>query len=510
MPRPIAVIDVGTSSIRMAIAEILDDGRLHPLESLSHGLSLGKETFSKGSISRAATEDAVRVLRTFRIKLDEYSVRVPDDVRVVATSAVREAGNKLAFLDRVFIATGLPIEAIDEAEVHRITYRGVRPLLSADSPLSESNVLVNEAGGGSTELLLFSGGDVVHAKSLRLGGLRLRLQLQRLRSNPDRYRSEMRRQIQQSIADLPDDFADAFPNAVLALGGDLRFAAREVLGDYNPWTSTQVPVADLDDLTNEILGLTDAEIVQRFRRTFPEAETLGAALLVDVEIAKLFGLSEVIVSGSTLRDGLLREMAAADGWSEDFRRQVLVSARALGKRFDYDSDHAEHVSNLAGQLFRELAREHRLDDRHETLLQTAALLYEVGRFVGTSGIHKHSMYLIQHSDLFGLPQRDKVLVALTARYHRRSSPKSRHPIYGTLSRRDRSAVIKMASLLRVAIALDAGRDGTVREIRCDARRDRIIVKVPGRTDLTTEQLALDASGSLFQATFGRPVQLRAD
>lgn len=510
MPRPIAVIDVGTSSVRMAVAEVLDDGSLHPLESLSQGLSLGKETFSRGSIGRTATENAVRVLRTFRAKLEEHGVRVPEDVRVVATSAVREARNRLAFLDRIFIATGLPIEAIDEAEVHRITYRGVRPLLSDESPLAKSNVLVNEAGGGSTELLLFSDGDVVHARSLRLGGLRLRLSLQSLRNSPDRYREEMRRQVQQSIADLPSEFADAPPDTILALGGDVRFAARELLPDYDPSKAARVPVDKLDALTNEILGLSDAEIVRRFRRTFSEADTLGAALLADIEIAKLFGMNEVTVSGSSLRDGLLREMASGDGWSDEFRRQVLVSARSLGKRYDYDADHSEHVAQLAGQLFQELAKEHRLDHRHETLLQTAALLYEVGRYVGSSGIHKHSMYLIQHSDLFGLPIRDKVLVALTARYHRRSSPKSRHPIYGTLSRGERSAVIKMASLLRVAIALDAGRDGSITNVTCDARRDRIIVKVAGRTDLTTEQLALDASGSLFQTTFGRPVQLRSE
>lgn len=494
----------------MAVAEVLDDGTLHPLESLSQGLSLGKETFSRGQIGRAATENAVRVLRKFRSKLEEYSVRVPDDVRVVATSAVREASNRLAFLDRIFIATGLPIESLDEAEVHRITYRGVRPLISGESPLASENVLVNEAGGGTTELLLFSGGDVVHAKSLRLGGLRLRLSLQALHNSPVRYREEMRRQVQQSISDLRSEFVDAPPTTVLALGGDIRFAARELLPGYDPSRAARIRIDQLEKLTNEILGLSDSEIVRRFRRTFSEAETLGAALLADLEIAKLFGMTELLVSGSSLREGLLREMAAGDSWSEDFRRQVLGSARALGRKYDYDEDHAQHVANLAGQLFRELSHEHRLDDRHETLLQTAALLYEIGRYVGTSGIHKHSMYLIQHSDLFGLPGRDKVLVALTARYHRRASPQSRHPIYGTLSRNDRSAVIKMASLLRVAIALDAGRDGSIREIRCHARRDRIVVNVPERTDLTTEQLALEASGSLFQTTFGRPVQLRAE
>lgn len=510
MPRPIAVIDVGTSSVRMAIAEILDDNSLHPLESLSQGLSLGKDTFARGSISRASTEEAVQVLRTFRSKLEEYGVDVPNGVRVVATSAVREAANRLAFLDRIFIATGLPIEGIDEAEVHRITYRGVRPLLAEDGPLGQSNVLVNEAGGGSTELLLFSGGNVVHARSLRLGGLRLRTRLQSLTGNPKRFREELGRQIQHGTSELLDDFSDAPPDTLLSMGGDIRFAARELLGDYDPDTVARVSVDDLATLAEDILALSDDQIVKRYRRTFPEAITLGAALLADLEIAKLFGLNEILVSGSSLRDGLLREMAAGDGWSEDFRRQILVSSRALGRQYDFDEGYAEHVATLAGQLFRGLAHEHLLGDRYETLLQTAALLHEIGHFISTSSAHKHSMYVIQHSDLFGLPEVDKQLVALTARYHRRSSPKSRHAVYGTLPRRDRAAVIKMASILRVAIALNAGRDGRVEHIECEPQRDRIVVRVAGRSDLMTEQLALNASGNLFQSTFGRPVHLRAD
>lgn len=494
----------------MAVAEVLEDGTLQSLESLSQGLSLGKDTFARGSISRASTEAAVRILRKFREKLDEYEVRVPDDVRVVATSAVREAGNKLAFLDRVFMATGLPIEGFDEAEVHRITYRSVRSLMTGEGPLSQSNVLVNEAGGGSTELLLFAKGDVVHATSLRLGGLRLRTRLQSLYGNPERYRDEMRRVILQGISELPSDFSDAPPEILMSMGGDIRFAARELLGDYDPDSVARVSVAELEELTNHVLSLTDDQIVKEYRRTFQEAETLGPALLADLELAKLFGRDEILVSGSSLRDGMLREMAGGDGWSEDFRRQILVSARSLGRQYDFDETHSEHVANLAGQLFRQLAHEHRLDDRYETLLQTAALLYEIGRFIGISSSHKHSMYIIQHSDLFGLPQVDKHIVALTARYHRRSSPKPRHPIFGNLPRRERAAVTQLASMLRVAIALDAGRNGRVKTVRVETRRDRIVVGIPDRSDLTTEQLALNASGSLFQTTFGRPVQLRAE
>ncbi|MDP6719768.1 MAG: exopolyphosphatase, partial [Pirellulaceae bacterium] len=108
--RPVAVIDIGTSSIRMAIAEIDDHGGVRTLETLSQAVSLGKDTFTEGAIDKDTIEDCVRVLKSYRQVLVEYQIVNADQIRVVATSAVREARNRLAFNDRVYVATGLEVE----------------------------------------------------------------------------------------------------------------------------------------------------------------------------------------------------------------------------------------------------------------------------------------------------------------------------------------------------------------------------------------------------------------
>ena len=150
-PRPVAVIDVGTSSIRMAIAEVGPLGTVRTLESLSQGVRLGKDTFTKGEISKATIEDCVRVLRSYRSKLEEYAITRPDQVRVVATSAVREAINQLAFADRIYVATGWTVEVLDESEVQRITYSSVRPWIEVDPTLEEGRLLITEVGGGHVD-----------------------------------------------------------------------------------------------------------------------------------------------------------------------------------------------------------------------------------------------------------------------------------------------------------------------------------------------------------------------
>ena len=115
--RPVAVVDVGSTSFRMAVAEIDDAGGVRKLESLSQAVQLGKDTFTTGNIQKATIEECVQVLRSYRQGLAEYQIVRPDQIRVVATSAVREARNRLAFIDRIYIATGLQVEPIETKSV---------------------------------------------------------------------------------------------------------------------------------------------------------------------------------------------------------------------------------------------------------------------------------------------------------------------------------------------------------------------------------------------------------
>src|SRR5206468_3629688 len=104
--RQVAVIDIGTSSVRMAVAEISATGQVRQLETLAQAVNLGKDAFIRGAISKSTVEECVRVLKSYRRILKEYQIENPAQVRVVATSAVREATNRLAFVDRIYIATG--------------------------------------------------------------------------------------------------------------------------------------------------------------------------------------------------------------------------------------------------------------------------------------------------------------------------------------------------------------------------------------------------------------------
>jgi exopolyphosphatase/guanosine-5'-triphosphate,3'-diphosphate pyrophosphatase len=176
----------------------------------------------------------------------------------------------------------------------------------------------------------------------------------------------------------------------------------------------------------------------------------------------------------------------------------------------FDETHARHVATLSRKLFSDLAAEHQLDQRMELILYLAALLHEVGLFVNARSHHKHAMYIIRNSELFGLSVKDLLLVSLIVRYHRRSSPQPDHEGYATLDRSDRVAVAKLAAILRLAIALDESRSQRIGNIRCHRDDDRLIITTHGIEDVSLEQLTVRQSGDLFEEIFGMSVFLRSD
>ena len=508
-PRTVAVIDIGTASIRMAIAEIGVGGVIRTLEPFNRAVSIGRDSFTTGRIQQSTIEECVEILLSFRRALREYGVADPADIRAVATSAVREAVNRDQFLDRVYSATGIEVEAIDEMDVSRLTYLMAIPAIRGIPRLWDHPTLVIEIGGGSTEILMLEQGMVKYSGTYRMGTLRMREMLDAYRAPAASLKNVMKTHIQRTVDQIRHAVGQPRSLNLLFIGGDARFAATHFHPDWRGEAPVRIEAPALGDLAEDVLACTDDELVQRFRVAYSDAGSLGPALLAMGMLARAFALRMVAVSSLTLRDGLLQELASERSWTADFRAQMLRSALDLGRRFHFDEAHATHVAELCRQLFAQLQPLHGLDERYDLLLHIAALLHEIGLVIATRSHHKHSMYLILNSELFGLGKRDQLLVALVARYHRRASPQIEHEGYSQLNRGQRIVVAKLAALLRVADALDRGHGQRINDLVCRVNPDRVTVTVSGGEDVTVERLAMNEKGGLFQEIYGLPMEVRA-
>lgn len=508
-PRLVAVIDVGSISIRMQIAEIDERGTIRNLEAFSHPVSLGKESFRKGHIPGKTIEDCVQVLTLYRTILQEFGITNPQQIRVVATSAVRAASNRMAFVDRIYIATEFEIEPFEEAELHRAIYFAISSLLKKESSHFQGETLVIEVGGGTSEVLVLEKENVSFARTYSLGALRLRNDIHQLEATPTQARSlmeaEIRRTLKQFRMNCPNaDFRDH-----IAIGGDVRFAAQNLGESTSDQSLVAIDLRAFGDFLDRIWRLTPEEIATRYHMSLPDAQTLGPALLTHYLFACETGVHQLLVANVNLRDGLLKEMAEGRTWSEAIQRQIVRSAILIGRKFRFEESHALHVSGLACQFFDQLQPLHQLPDRFRGILQISAILHDIGSFVSIQSRHKHSQYLIQNSDLFGIGKSDIELISQVARYHRRAFPQPTHLTFAGLSRDRRVAVSKLASLLRLAKAMDVSLSQRIKSIESRIQESSVLLLASDVSDVSVEKLELKKSSPLFESLFGKRVFLES-
>lgn len=507
-PRTVAVIDIGASSLRMQIAEInTETGAIRNLESYTQAVSVGKDSFNKGYIEKHTIEDCVRVMNIYRAKLDEYQITDPADIRVIATSGVREASNRVAFDDRIFVATGFEIEPFDEAELHRVTYLGILPFIEKQSKYFSGSSLVFEAGGGTTEILLLDRSDVVFSRTYRLGSLRLRKTIEQYDAPLTQSRPLMENQILQKVEEFRASVDGQSPENFIAMGGDVRFAAHEINQKPVGEELVELKLRSLAEFTDEILSQSPDHLATKYHMSLPDAKSLGPGLLTQLLFAHELGVKTFLVANVNLRDGLIKEFAMGQRWSDAIQSQIVQSAMRLGRKYQFNESHARHVSALACLLFDQLQWLHKLPIRFRGILQLASLLHEIGYFISSRSKHKHSMYLIRNSEFFGISENDLHLIALVARYHRGAAPLPRHLGISQLGRELRVAVSKLAAILRIAKALDVGHNQRIVAIEALERGKRLELWTGDVADVSMEQLELRQVSGLFGDIFGREILL---
>jgi exopolyphosphatase/guanosine-5'-triphosphate,3'-diphosphate pyrophosphatase len=254
-------------------------------------------------------------------------------------------------------------------------------------------------------------------------------------------------------------------------------------------------------------ALARMPLAERRRHFEPKrAEVIvGGAAILEAVVRHL-GLESVASVDTGLRNGILVDLVRrATARPDD--HTTAEAALALGRRFRIDERHAVQVGALAVTLFEDLATLHRLPASARRVLEAAALLHDVGTAVSPHKHHKHTHYLIANSDLPGFANQERDLVAVVARYHRRSVPDAKRADLAHLSAAELQTVRKLAAILRVANALDASHQLHVRSLRAAVRDGAVTLRVRARGPLDLETWEVERDAAFFRAVFKKRVEL---
>jgi len=504
-----AAVDIGSNSVRLKIAR-LQRGGLHSLHEDREVTRLGEGVFSSGFLSPEAMADTVKVLRRFHRATQQV---VTDSVRVVATSAMRDARNSQAFLEWVRSATGWRVEIISGVEEARLIHLG----LVSGARIDQSPTLMLDLGGGSCELTVSQGGHIRDAVSLPLGAVRLTNEF--LRHDPPR-KGELTRLggfIAREVNKVVGRITAAKIKNVIATSG----TAASLAGVATHLTRSKtrqrnvVSRADMARIAKRIARLPVSER-RKIEGIGPRrAEIIIAGATVYHELLDRLHLKGFRYSPLGLRDGILAQMAADYDRTTHSGRQIesergesILHALA---HYGVDRKHAVDVRDSATLLFTALRSLHGLPPEYREWLTAAAMLYEVGDFVNRNGRHRHTHYIISNSEILGFTPQQRRIIAAIARYLGKSKPSVDDGPMKLVDGADRANVEKAIVLLRLARALNLGRSRAVEKVRIAVRNAEVkFTLIPRRRmGVDLEQWAVEKERDYFREIFGRELSTAA-
>ena len=469
----LAAIDIGSNSIKLAVVDAAASDSFAVLAREKDVVRLGHETLRKGHLAPGAIERATSCIKRFRLMAEARGTEL---IIAVATASVREANNSADFIKEVERQTGVRVEILSGIEEARLI-----GLAASQGCAKRGATNINiDIGGGSTEISVFRDGVPLSLFSVKVGAVVMTEKF--IFCDPPKskemgnLKSEIKAAFERPARELRSEKwhqATGTSGTVLAIGAALRSRVTSDAERRNQAAQpaeAEVVFSELLQLNATLANMTVAERGEVPGISSQRSEIIVAGGHILEGTMRALRINLLRTSDWALREGViidhLRELEAESRPPmPGFTDQKLLGVHAVGRRFGYEEVHSHQVTRLAEKIFDNLAPGENLTRHQRTLLSAAALLHDVGYHIAHESHHKHSLYLIENSELTGFSEAERAVIANVARYHRGSPPRERHPEFAVLNMADRETVCRLGAIVRVADALDRSHDSRVRDLR---------------------------------------------
>lgn len=500
--RTLAVIDLGSNACRLALFEHEGGRRFRQIDELREPVRLGAG-LGKDNILRAEAFDrGVAALRAFRTYCDAVGA---DEVRATATSAVRDAANREAFLAAVRERAGLELEVLSGEEEARLG------ALAVANSFAIRDAFVLDIGGGSAQLSRLGERRFAAGRSWPIGAVRM-TEAFLLEDPPKRkHLAALQHHVRELLsAGAPEGFGGGLP--LVGMGGTIRNLAKirqtargELLAPIHGYA---LELAHLEELIELFAKKPVAERRGISGLSSERADVILAGAVVAREVLSASGAPALVVSGQGLREGLFYERFLRhqpEPLIEDVR---ALAVENLALQHHDHPEHHGHVRRLALELFDQLQPLHQRGTFERELLAAAAVVHDIGMAVEYHQHHRHGMYLVMAAGLPGYSHREQALIALLVAHHRKGKIAALG-LESLLEPGDLERVAISAGCLRLAEHLERAKAQRVTGVRCVLGQGYVLIQARGGGDLEVEVRAASAHKELLATSLGVQLEVVA-
>lgn len=508
MATPESVIEIGSTGVRLLVAEITADRKQNILDRSDMPLPLGRDVFTNGTISQESQNQLIQILKRYKEQLACWGIK-PEETACMGTNAFRDAKNSDPVIDRILVQTGFKVRIVDGIEENKLLYIAVADCLK-DQPvkLKTDNTVILVVGGSTTEMMMMSKGKMAGVHSLRLGTVRIDQHMKNQTNSYDDIQRFVKESITNTKGSLESELDISKVKRFIAVGQDVTLAA---LNKGHPISTFlwEIKKEDFLQFVDEVQNYSIDECVARFKISYSEAETLQVSLLIYSIFIQLTAADTIIVPETNIRFGLLlsRISTTNEELQQEFNSQITASAKNLLRKYHGDENHAECVRKISAIIYDTLKNEIGLDDHAKNLLEVAALLHDIGVFIRYDNHNMHSCYIIKNSEIFGLSRKDISIVSEIAKYHKGHLMPQDEESFQMLPRSDRMTIMKLTAILRIADALDRGHIQKFQNFDVRILPTTMEIHTKNSKNTVLEKIALSEKAGMFESIFGYKVIL---
>lgn len=501
MKKCIAVIEIASNELRLKIGEKGAE-KVKILESISNPLALGRDTFHSGRISFESLYKAASIINGYKAVAKEYGAK---NVIAIATTAVRESINKDFILDQLKVKTSLDLKVIDDTQEKIYINKMVLAALSKEEM---NSTLIAHLGSGNISIFVLKEGKVVAGLNIKIGALRISELFDDYRENTANYVQVIKEYLHHFQDAINNFITEKLQNFVIS-GNEIETISKMCKAKNKNGTNI-ITRESFMETYKDIKNMTPEEIADKYDISFEKAENILPAIIIYSRIVKFTSDKNIISPVFTVGDAILYEELFTENTkllSKAYNEFTVISAKNIEAKFRCDEEYSDAVCDIALKIFDKMKRHHGLGIRERLLLQTAAILEDIGKAVNIREHDRISYHMIKGLDIVGINEDEKHSIAAIAYYQNNVMPYEDNGVYNNMDYDERVMVCKLSAILKLANAVCSSHNKKFEDVNVRLSNNRLIVTLSTYKNIDLEKWAFNKNKELFEDVYGIKAEL---
>lgn len=499
-----AAIEIGSYALEMKIYEISTKGNIKEIDRIFHVIELGRQSYSNKKINFELIDEVCDILYDFCNIMKGYGIK---DYRICATSAVREADNCQNIVDRIHIRTGMQVDVLSNSELRFVYNKALALKEKKFNQIVSEGTLLIDVGSGSVQITIFDGGKLITTQNVKLGAMRVREVLSRLKIKSADYMSILEEYVDNDIRDL-----------IAMFFGDVKIKNMIACGDYVAHI-----MAEADEEVRDKEILTNGEFFQQYENIIRNAminsdeyiggtkiptEILIPSVVIYKKILDISKAHTIWIPRTNLCDGMVAEYAQNNKKlkvNRNFQDDILNAAWVISRRYQCSEEHLKMVKKSALMVFDEMKKYHGLSERERLLLQIAVILHDNGKYVSIQDPGMGCYNIIAGTEIIGLSHLERMMVANIARYNMDEFDYEAVRQQGF--NQEKSMIIqKLTAILRICNALDRTHKQKCKDLSVSLDERELVITTKTFENIAIEKGMFEDKAVMFEELYGiKPV-----